>query len=130
MGFKYYFQEPKRRNIFKAALAGGGMDSISGNFHCFSYVEYSRIHFQRIQVVSLIGFPIWLVFAWVYSIKNPGLPGLFFKTGRCWFLLPPVCFLVTFLALFQKYGPIVARILQRPCPIPCNDVYYGGAIRS
>ena len=75
MKWSNYFQELKRRNVFKAAVAyivfawlllqvGSTVLPILG----------APEYFMKVLLLMLIvGFPLWLVFAWVYEITPEGL---------------------------------------------------------
>lgn len=75
MKLKKYIAELKRRNVFKAAVAYLIMAWIViqvsaivlSGFGAPAYV------FKIIVFVFCIGFPFWLVFAWVYEITPEGL---------------------------------------------------------
>jgi len=72
---KKYIDELKRRNVFKAALAYLIMAwlviqvtaIVLSGFNAPAYV------FKIITYVISIGFPFWLVFAWVYEITPEGI---------------------------------------------------------
>lgn len=75
MKFKKYIEELKRRNVFKSAIAYLIMAwiiiQISATvLNGFGAPEYI---FRIIAFIVFIGFPIWLVFAWVYEITPEGI---------------------------------------------------------
>jgi TolB-like protein len=75
MNLKKYIAELKRRNVFKAAFAYLIMAwlviqvsaIVLSGFGAPAYV------FKIIVYVICIGFPFWLIFAWVYEITPEGL---------------------------------------------------------
>lgn len=75
MKFKKYIEELKRRNVFKAAIAYVIMAwvviqvsaIVLSGFGAPSYV------FKIILFIISVGFPFWLVFAWVYDITPEGI---------------------------------------------------------
>ena len=75
MNLKKYIDELKRRNVFKAGIAYLIMAwlviqvtaIVLNGFNAPAYV------FKIIAFVICMGFPFWLVFAWVYEITPEGL---------------------------------------------------------
>ena len=75
MGFKNYWNELKRRNVIKAAIAylvvawliTQVLSIILPAFEAPSYVLKIAL------VILLIGFPIWIVFSWVYEFTPDGI---------------------------------------------------------
>lgn len=75
MKFKQYYNELKRRNVIKSALAYvvvswviiQVMSIILPTIEAPSYVM------KLLLVVLIIGFPLWIVFAWVYEITPDGI---------------------------------------------------------
>ena len=72
---KQFYSELKRRNVFKSALAYvvvswviiQVMSIILPTIEAPSYVM------KLLLVVLIIGFPLWIVFAWVYEITPDGI---------------------------------------------------------
>ncbi|AVR45685.1 hypothetical protein C7S20_10695 [Christiangramia fulva] len=75
MDFKNYFKELKRRNVFKAAIAylvvsWIVIQVISILFPLFKIPGA----FQKgIVIILAVGFPVWLIFAWIYELTPDGL---------------------------------------------------------
>jgi adenylate cyclase len=75
MNFKQYFQELKRRNVIKSALAylivawliAQVLSIILPAFEAPSYVLKTAL------VILLIGFPIWITFSWIYEFTPDGI---------------------------------------------------------
>ncbi|GAA4315922.1 hypothetical protein GCM10023115_26170 [Pontixanthobacter gangjinensis] len=75
MSLNNYYKELKRRNVFKAALAYIVV--------CWIILQVISIVFpmfgipnnisKAVLFILIIGFPIWLVFAWVYEVTPDGL---------------------------------------------------------
>lgn len=75
MDFKSYFEELKRRNVFKAALAYlvVGWIILQVISIVFPLLNIATSVSKTVLVILLVGFPIWLVFAWVYEVTPEGL---------------------------------------------------------
>jgi adenylate cyclase len=75
MNFKNSFEELKRRNVFKAALAYlvVGWVIVQVASIVFPAFNVSPEILRTIILVLIIGFPVWLVFAWVYEVTPEGL---------------------------------------------------------
>ena len=75
MNFKNYFEELKRRNVFKAALAYivVAWIIIQVASIVFPAFKASPEILRSIIIILVIGFPAWLVFAWVYEMTPDGL---------------------------------------------------------
>jgi TolB-like protein/Tfp pilus assembly protein PilF len=75
MSFKQFYSELKRRNVIKSALAYvvvswviiQVMSIILPTIEAPSYVM------KLLLVILIIGFPLWIVFAWVYEITPDGI---------------------------------------------------------
>ena len=75
MSFKNYWKELKRRNVIKAAIAylvvawliTQVLSIILPTFEAPTYVLKVAL------VILLIGFPIWIVFSWVYEFTPDGI---------------------------------------------------------
>ncbi|MBT8286555.1 MAG: hypothetical protein HKN00_14345 [Flavobacteriaceae bacterium] len=75
MKFNYYIKELQRRNVFKSALAYLVVawlitQVLSIIIPAF---ELPPSLLKKAIVVLIIGFPIWLIFSWVYEITPEGL---------------------------------------------------------
>ena len=72
---KQFYSELKRRNVIKSALAYivvswvviQVMSIILPTIEAPSYVM------KLLLVILIIGFPLWIVFAWVYEITHDGI---------------------------------------------------------
>jgi len=75
MGLKSFFSELKRRNIYKvaAAYAITGWIIIQIATSVFPALEFPQWTTQFVIIITLIGFPIALVFAWAFEITPEGL---------------------------------------------------------
>ncbi|AVR45684.1 hypothetical protein C7S20_10690 [Christiangramia fulva] len=75
MNFKNYFDELKRRNVFKAALAYVVVSWIIIQVASIVFPAFnaSKAAIRTILIILIIGFPVWLVFAWVYEVTPEGL---------------------------------------------------------
>lgn len=75
MKFKDYISELKRRNVFKSGIAYIIMSwiliQVSAIFlNAFDAPDFV---FKTILLIIGIGFPVWLIFAWVYELTPEGL---------------------------------------------------------
>ena len=75
MKFNDYFNELKRRNVIKSAIAYLVVawlitQVISTVFPVFGAPDY---FLKWSLVVLAIGFPVWLIFAWIYEITPEGI---------------------------------------------------------
>lgn len=75
MNLKNYFRELKRRNVFKAALAYlvVGWVIIQVSAIVFPAFKAPPVILKTIIIVLIIGFPVWLIFAWIYEVTPDGL---------------------------------------------------------
>ena len=75
MNLRKYIAELKKRHVFKAGLAylvGAWVFTEVASLVLDSFD--APPHFIRtILIILVIGFPIWLVFSWVYDITNEGI---------------------------------------------------------
>lgn len=75
MNFIRYYNELKRRNVIKSALAylvvawviTQVLTTILTTFEAPEYLA------KTVIVILIIGFPLWLIFAWVYEITPEGI---------------------------------------------------------
>lgn len=75
MNFKQYYSELKRRNVIKSALAylvvtwviTQILTTVLPTFDAPEYIA------KTIIVVLVVGFPLWLIFSWVYEITPDGI---------------------------------------------------------
>ncbi|SFZ92231.1 TolB amino-terminal domain-containing protein [Flaviramulus basaltis] len=75
MSFKNYYNELKRRNVFKGALAYilfswiliQVFSILLSTFEAPSYIM------KIIVVLLLVSFPVWIIFSWVYEITPEGI---------------------------------------------------------
>ena len=75
MNLRTYFNELKRRNVFKSGIAYLVLswiliqvsETILPSFNAPDYL------FKTILYVLSIGFPVWLLFSWIYEITPEGL---------------------------------------------------------
>jgi len=75
MNIKFYIQELKRRNVIKAALAYLVVawvitQVVATVFPLFGAPQYMT---KIVVFVLIIGFPLWLIFSWVYEITPDGI---------------------------------------------------------
>ena len=80
MNFKKYIAELKKRHVFKAGLAyligAWVFTEVSALvLDTFAVPPYVM---KTILIVLVIGFPIWLIFSWVYDLTPEGIK----KTSR------------------------------------------------
>ena len=75
MNLKNYIAELKRRNVFKAGLAYLIVAWIMTQVTAIVLPTFNAPPFvlKTILFILGIGFPIWLVFAWVYEITSEGI---------------------------------------------------------
>lgn len=75
MGFNKYFEELKRRNVFKAGLAYLVVSwvIVQVSSILLTTFEVPLVIMKTIITVLVIGFPIWIVFSWVYEITPEGI---------------------------------------------------------
>lgn len=75
MKIKEYFNELKRRNVFKAALAYVVVSWIIIQVASIVLPAFNApgAVIRTILIILLIGFPVWLVFAWIYEMTPEGL---------------------------------------------------------
>ena len=75
MSFKHYYNELKRRNVIKSALAYIVVSwvIIQVMSIILPTIEAPAFVMKLLLVVILIGFPLWIVFAWVYEITPDGI---------------------------------------------------------
>ncbi|WP_373059436.1 hypothetical protein [Zunongwangia sp. H14] len=75
MDIREYFKELKRRNVFKAALAYLVVAWIIVQVISiiFPVFNISQDLLKTIIIVLIVGFPVWLVFAWIYEVTPEGL---------------------------------------------------------
>ena len=75
MNFKQYYSELKRRNVIKSALAylvvawviTQILTTVLPTFDAPAYIA------KTIIVILVVGFPLWLIFSWVYEITPEGI---------------------------------------------------------
>jgi adenylate cyclase len=75
MNFKQYYSELKRRNVIKSALAylvvtwviTQVLTTVLPTFDAPEYIA------KTIIVILVVGFPLWLIFSWVYEITPEGI---------------------------------------------------------
>ncbi|MCK0177894.1 tetratricopeptide repeat protein [Flavobacteriaceae bacterium S0862] len=75
MSLKHYYNELKRRNVIKSALAYIVVSwvIIQVMSIILPTIEAPAFVMKLLLVVILIGFPLWIVFAWVYEITTDGI---------------------------------------------------------
>lgn len=75
MNFKNYFDELKRRNVFKAALAYIVVSWIIIQVASIAFPTFGvqKFFLKGIFILLILGFPVWLIFAWIYEITPEGL---------------------------------------------------------
>lgn len=75
MNFTNYIKELKRRNVFKSALAYVVVSwvIIQVMSIILPTIEAPAFVMKLLLVVLIIGFPLWIVFAWVYEITPDGI---------------------------------------------------------
>ncbi|PTM10767.1 MAG: hypothetical protein DA407_02955 [Bacteroidetes bacterium] len=75
MNFKQYYNELKRRNVIKSALAYIVVSwvIIQVMSIILPTIEAPAFVMKLLLVAILIGFPLWIVFAWVYEITPDGI---------------------------------------------------------
>ena len=75
MNLKNYIKELKRRNVIKSALAYVVVSwvIIQVMSIILPTIEAPAFVMKLLLVVLVIGFPLWLVFAWVYEITPEGI---------------------------------------------------------
>lgn len=75
MNFKNYFRELKRRNVFKAALAYlvVAWVIVQVGAIVLPLFKVSPGVLRTIVFVLVFGFPVWLIFAWIYEVTPEGL---------------------------------------------------------
>jgi TolB-like protein/Tfp pilus assembly protein PilF len=75
MNLKNYLKELKRRNVVKSALAYVVVSwvIIQVMSIILPTIEAPAYLMKLLLVVLIIGFPLWIVFAWVYEITPDGL---------------------------------------------------------
>jgi adenylate cyclase len=75
MNFKRYYNELKRRNVIKSALAYIVVSwvIIQVMSIILPTIEAPAFVMKLLLVAILIGFPLWIVFAWVYEITPDGI---------------------------------------------------------
>ena len=75
MNFKQYFQELKRRNVIKSALAFivASWLIIQVMSIILPTIEAPPYIMKLILVVLVIAFPLWLIFSWVYEFTPDGI---------------------------------------------------------
>lgn len=75
MGFKSFFKELKRRNIYKVAASYGitGWIVIQIATTVFPAFDFPHWTIQFVIILTLIGFPISLVLAWAFEITPNGI---------------------------------------------------------
>ena len=81
MNFKKYIAELKKRHVFKAGLAylvGAWVFTEVSSLVLDTFAAPPYV-MKTILIVLVIGFPIWLIFSWVYDLTPEGIknvPGL------------------------------------------------------
>ena len=75
MNFKNYIKELKRRNVIKSALAYVVVSwvTIQVMSIVLPTIEAPAFVMKLLLVVLIMGFPLWIVFAWVYEITPEGI---------------------------------------------------------
>ena len=75
MNFKNYFRELKRRNVFKAALAYLVVAWVVVQVSAIVLPAFKAppVVLRTLIVLLIIGFPVWLIFAWIYEVTPEGL---------------------------------------------------------
>ncbi|MCM8569133.1 hypothetical protein NE848_07075 [Gramella jeungdoensis] len=75
MNFKNHFEELKRRNVFKAALAYLVVSWVIVQVASIVFPAFKATPgaLRTLILVLVIGFPVWLIFAWVYEVTPDGL---------------------------------------------------------
>jgi len=75
MKLKNYYSELKRRNVIKSALAYVVVSwvIIQVMSIILPTIEAPAFVMKLLLVILIIGFPLWLVFAWVYEITPEGI---------------------------------------------------------
>ena len=70
-----FFDELKRRNVYKVALAYivGGWALSQGIAQVLPVFDVPNLIIRLLVVVIIIGFPIALIFAWAYEITPEGI---------------------------------------------------------
>jgi adenylate cyclase len=75
MNFKNSLEEFKRRNVFKAAIAYLVVSWLL--VQVFSIIlpafEANPVFLKAIIIIQIIGFPIWIIFSWVFEFTPEGL---------------------------------------------------------
>lgn len=79
MNLRKYFDELKKRHVIKAGLAYlvGAWAFTEVSSLILDSFEASHL-MKTILIILAIGFPVWLVFSWVYDITSEGIR----KTGK------------------------------------------------
>ena len=75
MKWSKYFQELKRRNVFKAAVAYivFAWLLLQVGSLVLPIIEAPEYSMKLLLLMLSVGFPLWLIFAWVYEITPEGL---------------------------------------------------------
>jgi len=75
MRIKKYIDELKRRNVFKAAVAFivFAWLLLQVGSLVFPIIEAPEYSMKLLLLMLCVGFPLWLIFAWVYEITPDGL---------------------------------------------------------
>ncbi len=75
MNFKDVYGELKRRNVFKAALAYLVVSWIILQVISivFPMLNIPGFISKSILVILILGFPLWVIFAWIYEVTPEGL---------------------------------------------------------
>jgi len=75
MSFNKYFEELKRRNVLKASLAYivASWIIIQVMSIILPTIEAPEYIMKLVLALLIIGFPIWVIFSWVYEITPDGI---------------------------------------------------------
>lgn len=75
MNFKKYIAELKKRHVFKAGLAYlvGAWVFMEVASLVLESLEAPASVMKTILIVLVIGFPVWLIFSWVYDLSPEGI---------------------------------------------------------
>lgn len=75
MNFKKYIAELKKRHVFKAGLAYlvGAWVFMEVASLVLEAIEAPASFMKTILIILVIGFPLWLVFSWVYDLTPEGI---------------------------------------------------------
>jgi len=75
VNFKKYIAELKKRHVFKAGLAYlvGAWVFMEVASLVLESLEAPASVMKTILIILVIGFPVWLIFSWVYDLTPEGI---------------------------------------------------------